>query len=61
MCDVVWCRPRTSWALVSRLQAEPGVRALLAGMFTSPPRARTHALVNGCQVLRALLMHEPIL
>ncbi|KAJ8716400.1 hypothetical protein PYW07_003027 [Mythimna separata] len=54
-------RPRTSWALVSRLQSEAGVRALLAGMFTSPPRARTHALVNGCQVLRALLMHEPIL
>ncbi|KAJ8723576.1 hypothetical protein PYW08_003488 [Mythimna loreyi] len=54
-------RPRTSWALVARLAGEAGVRALLAAMFTSPARARTTALVNGCQVLRALLMHEPIL
>ncbi|CAH0587203.1 unnamed protein product [Chrysodeixis includens] len=52
---------RASWELVWRLQSEAGVRALLGGMFTSPPRARRTALVNGCQVLRTLLLHEPVL
>lgn len=55
------CSRRASWELVWRLQSEAGVRALLGGMFTSPPRARRTALVNGCQLLRALLLHEPML
>ncbi|XP_075975723.1 phosphatase 6 regulatory subunit 1-like protein fmt [Anticarsia gemmatalis] len=71
LCDLIvnGCRPRTGWVLVSQLlsvrtvvaalQCERGVHALLQGMFTSPPRARRHALVNGTQVLLALLHHEP--
>lgn len=54
-------RPRTSWALVSRLQSAEGVRLLLQGMFTAPPRSRPHALVHGAHVLLALLDQEPIL
>ncbi|XP_028165940.1 serine/threonine-protein phosphatase 6 regulatory subunit 1 [Ostrinia furnacalis] len=54
-------RPRTSWALVSRLQSAEGARLLLQGIFTAPPRARPHALVHGAHVLLALLDQEPIL
>nr|XP_049703490.1 serine/threonine-protein phosphatase 6 regulatory subunit 3 isoform X2 [Helicoverpa armigera] len=54
-------RSRTSWALLARLAAERGVRALLGGMFTSGAAARDAALVQGCAVLRALLLHEPAL
>ncbi|KAJ2950850.1 hypothetical protein O0L34_g5208 [Tuta absoluta] len=70
LCDLVLngcagdhctARLRTVWVLVSRLQSEEWVRALLGGMFTSPASARPQALVHGCQVLLALLSTDPIL
>ncbi|KAI5637673.1 SIT4 phosphatase-associated protein domain-containing protein [Phthorimaea operculella] len=70
LCDLVLngcagdhctARLRTVWVLVSRLQSEEWVRALLGGMFTSPASARQQALVHGCQVLLALLSTDPIL
>lgn len=45
--------------VLAALQAERGVSALLAGVFTSPARARRHALVNGTHVLLALLNYDP--
>ncbi|CAK1585072.1 unnamed protein product [Parnassius mnemosyne] len=51
-------RAATAWRLVARLRGAATVRLLLQGMFTSPPAARRHAVVNGCQLLLALLPHD---
>ncbi|XP_068633869.1 serine/threonine-protein phosphatase 6 regulatory subunit 3-B [Battus philenor] len=50
--------PVTSWSLVTRLRSEECVRMLLQCMFTSPPEMRRHAVVNGCQLLLALLTQD---
>ncbi|XP_013139393.1 PREDICTED: serine/threonine-protein phosphatase 6 regulatory subunit 3 [Papilio polytes] len=51
-------KPLTSWTLVSRLRSEECVRLVLQCMFTSPAAVRRHAVVNGCQLLLALLPHD---
>ncbi|CAH2046670.1 unnamed protein product, partial [Iphiclides podalirius] len=53
-------KPLTSWRLVTRLRSEECVRLLLQCMFTSPPAMRRHAIVNGCQLLLALLPHDSL-
>ncbi|KPJ10098.1 Serine/threonine-protein phosphatase 6 regulatory subunit 2 [Papilio machaon] len=52
--------PLTSWTLVSRLRSEECVRLVLQCMFTSPAALRRHAVVNGCQLLLALLPHDSL-
>ncbi|KPJ03738.1 Serine/threonine-protein phosphatase 6 regulatory subunit 2 [Papilio xuthus] len=53
-------KPLTSWTLVSRLRSEECVRLVLQCMFTSPAAVRRHAVVNGCQLLLALLPHDSL-
>ncbi|CAB3254220.1 unnamed protein product [Arctia plantaginis] len=55
LCDLI----ENGCSVVSALQSERGVNTLLQGMFTSPPHARRQALVNGTEVLLALLHYDP--
>ncbi|GBP86138.1 hypothetical protein EVAR_62300_1 [Eumeta japonica] len=54
-------RSNVAATLAARLKSADGVALVLRGMFTSPTDFRRHALVNGCQILLALLRDDPIL